>query len=87
MGEERASLNPARLNSGTYKGTTQPYLPQGYLSCTSAATLYTSQSLAPYFYWIRGCLFLEQISPPAQIRKVTTDEDTCSIHDVLPFHL
>lgn len=47
MGEEHASLNPARLNSDTYKGTTQPYLPQGYLSYTSAATLYTSQSLAP----------------------------------------
>ena len=87
MGEEHASLNPARPDSGTYKGTTQPSLPQGYLSYTSAAALYRSQSLAPYFYWLRGCLFLEQISPPAQICRMTVDEDTSSIHDVLPFHL
>lgn len=64
-------------------------LSQGYLSYTNAAAPYSSQrrSLATYFYWIKGCLFLEQISSPVQICRVTIDEDTSSKHNVLLFHL
>lgn len=82
MGEEHTGLNTARPDSGAYKGTTQLSLPSGCLSYTRG-----KESCPIFFDWARGCLFLEQISTPAQICEVTTDEGTSFIRDTLLFHL
>lgn len=58
-------------------------LPELYQCCH---TLHESES-CPIFLLDQRMFIPRANFSPAQIRKVTMDEDTSSMHDVLPFHL